>query len=188
LHARREGILNQLKLLQIIAKHPLGTNYQKRGGFPLRGLRDTPFDDHSELPSDKLRTGLNQLKLPITQSLISNLSSALVTADISSAQTITSQLAGLGQGLTPAGDDFIMGVVLAAWIIHPREVASVLAEEITKIAVPLTTSLSASWLRSAGRGEAGILWHNFDALIWQTLCVQVNGQNLRWVRPLEPAR
>jgi len=166
LHARREGILNQLKLLQIIAKHPFGTNYQIRGGFPLRGLRDTPFDDHSGLPFDKLRTGLDYHKLPITLSLISNLSSALVNADISSAQTITSQLAGLGQGLTPAGDDFIMGAVLAAWIIHPPEVASVLAEEITKTAAPLTTSLSAAWLRSAGRGEAGILWHNFfDALI-----------------------
>ncbi len=59
-----------------------------------------------------------------------------------------------------------MGAVLAAWIIHPPEIARVLAEEITNTAAPLTTSLSAAWLRSAGRGEAGILWHNFfDALI-----------------------
>jgi hypothetical protein len=30
----------------------------------------------------------------------------------------------------------------------------------------LTTSLSAAWLKSAGKGEAGILWHEFfDALI-----------------------
>ena len=35
----------------------------------------------------------------------------------------------------------------------------------TNVAAPLTTSLSAAWLRSAGRGEAGILWHEFfDAL------------------------
>ena len=33
-------------------------------------------------------------------------------------------------------------------------------------AAPLTTSLSAAWLKSAGRGEAGTLWHEFfDALI-----------------------
>ena len=42
----------------------------------------------------------------------------------------------------------------------------VLAEEIAGAAAPLTTSLSAAWLRSAGKGEAGILWHEFfDALI-----------------------
>jgi len=56
--------------------------------------------------------------------------------------------------------------LLAAWIIHPLEVANVLAKEITNIAAPLTTSLSAAWLRSAGRGEAGALWHHFfDALV-----------------------
>ncbi len=124
---------------------------------------------------------LNQLiSLPITQSpvsslespilqfsnsLIPSLSTALANADISSAITTTSQLAGLGQGLTPAGDDIIMGAILATWIIHPPEVASVLAEEVARTAAPLTTSLSAAWLNSAGRGEAGILWHNFfDAL------------------------
>ena len=117
---------------------------------------------------------LNHLTpLPITNyqpslpnSLVSNLSSSLAAADIPSALTITFQLAGLGNGLTPAGDDFIFGAVLAAWIIHPPETASVLAKEITTTAAPLTTSLSAAWLMSAGRGEAGILWHEFfDALI-----------------------
>ncbi len=75
-------------------------------------------------------------------------------------------LAGLGQGLTPAGDDFLLGAIYAAWIIHPFQTARVLAEEITSIAAPLTTSLSAAWLRSAGRGEVGSLWHEFfQALI-----------------------
>ena len=73
---------------------------------------------------------------------------------------------GLGMGLTPAGDDFLMGALYAAWIIHPSALASRLAQEIANVAAPLTTSLSAAWLRSAGRGEAGILWHEFfDALL-----------------------
>lgn len=120
---------------------------------------------------------LSQLtKLPITnyQSQVSlrsvqssnSLISSLANADLPSSLTATQKLAGLGIGLTPAGDDFILGTVLAAWIIHPSEVARVLAEEITNTAAPLTTSLSAAWLRSAGKGEAGILWHIFfDALI-----------------------
>jgi hypothetical protein len=96
-----------------------------------------------------------------------SLASSLVSADLPSSLTAAKQLAGLGVGLTPTGDDFILGALLAVWIIHPPEIASVLAEEITNIAAPLTTSLSAVWLRSAGRGEAGILWHKFfDTLIF----------------------
>lgn len=95
-----------------------------------------------------------------------SLSSALANADISSCLSASRQLAGLGQGLTPSGDDFIMGAIHAAWIIHPYEIASVIAREIAKTTTSLTTSLSAAWIRSAGRGEAGILWHHFfDALI-----------------------
>ena len=117
------------------------------------------------------------MTLPFTnyQSLISNLSTALAVADISSSLTITSQLAGLGIGLTPSGDDFILGAILAAWIIHPAGIARILAEEIANTAAPLTTSLSAAWLKSAGRGEAGILWHNFfkELIIGNPLAIQL---------------
>ena len=110
--------------------------------------------------------GLDRQGLPSSQSLLSRLSSALANEDVSAAKTITSQLAGLGSGLTPAGDDFLMGALYAAWIIHPCEVARVLAQEIADTAVPLTTSLSAAWLKSAGKGEAATLWHEFfDALV-----------------------
>lgn len=101
----------------------------------------------------------------ISESLLMPLCTAVATADSSSLPAARG-LAGLGQGLTPAGDDFILGAVLAAWILHPAEVARTLAEEITQAAAALTASLSAAWLRSAGRGEAGIQWQCFfDALI-----------------------
>jgi hypothetical protein len=125
-------------------------------------LNKTGFDMHSKNPSGLLK----QHGLWNTQSLISNLSSALANADISNAKEITSRLAGLGPGLTPSGDDYIMGALYAVWIIHPCTVTSALAHEIANTAAPLTTSLSAAWLKSAGRGEVGILWHGFfDALI-----------------------
>ena len=105
----------------------------------------------------------NQPLLP--NSLVSTLSSALANADLPVSLTVAKQLAGLGQGLTPAGDDFIVGALYASWIIHPTNIVRVLAEEIAGAAAPLTTSLSAAWLRAAGKGEAGILWHEFfDAL------------------------
>ena len=138
LHARRDDILNQLMSLPI-------TDYQVRGldlGFA------TSAQPYSTTPSP--------------QSLISALSTANLPFSLNAAR----KLAGLGQGLTPAGDDFILGAVLAVWIIYPLDVARVLALEVTDAAAPLTTSLSAAWLTSAGRGEAGILWHQFfEALI-----------------------
>ncbi|MGD8404654.1 MAG: DUF2877 domain-containing protein [Anaerolineales bacterium] len=101
------------------------------------------------------------VKLGIASPQGTLLSSAFTKADISSAKTIASQLAGLGIGLTPAGDDYLIGAIYALRIIQPPVVAKDLAMKITNTAAPLTTSLSAAWLKSAGKGQAGILWHEF---------------------------
>jgi hypothetical protein len=59
-----------------------------------------------------------------------------------------------------------MGAILAAWIIHPIDIAKVFADDLANTAALLTTSLSAAFLISAGKGEAGSLWHDFfDGLI-----------------------
>jgi len=137
LHAKRDHIVEQLESLPI-------TEYSNLFIFAM------PLNHRNPQP---------------TNSLISNLSSALAKANTSSATSIASKIAGLGVGLTPSGDDFMMGALYAVWIIHPPEIAGTLAQEIANSAAPLTTSLSAAWLKSAGRGEAGILWHEFfDAL------------------------
>jgi hypothetical protein len=66
-------------------------------------------------------------------------------------------LAGLGGGLTPAGDDILMGVIYGLWVWRPeREWIRLIVET----AVPLTTTLSAAFLRAAGDGEATSHWHN----------------------------
>jgi len=105
-----------------------------------------------------------QLSAP--KPLLEALTNSIVTSGMQSSVAAAKRLAGLGVGLTPSGDDFIMGALYAAWIIYPFNVASLLANYIADSAAPLTTSLSAAWLKSAGRGEAGILWHEFfDALI-----------------------
>ena len=86
---------------------------------------------------------------------------SVIKVDIPSVKNTATKLAGLGIGLTPAGDDFLMGAVYAAWIIHPHEVAKNITEEIANVAAPLTTTLSGAWLKSAAKGEAGELWHDF---------------------------
>jgi hypothetical protein len=119
--------------------------------------------------SKQLKTlSVSDSHLLIPNSLTSSLSSAIAGKDISVAKAFASKIAGLGQGLTPAGDDFILGAIYASWIVHPAEVALALADGLAETAAPLTTSLSAAWLRSAGRGEAGNLWHEFlDALLME---------------------
>lgn len=66
-------------------------------------------------------------------------------------------LAGLGGGLTPAGDDFLCGIMLAAWLAHPEPAA--FCQVVVETAVPRTTMLSAAFLRAAGRGECRAAWH-----------------------------
>lgn len=111
---------------------------------------------------------------PFPNVSVSGLSHALASADITKAGMLASQIAGLGVGLTPSGDDFLMGAIHAVWIIHPYQLASNLANEIADTSIPQTTSLSAAWLKAAGNGEAGILWHElFDALILPDSDLQV---------------
>ncbi|HEX6303303.1 MAG TPA: DUF2877 domain-containing protein [Anaerolineales bacterium] len=68
-------------------------------------------------------------------------------------------LAGLGGGLTPSGDDYMMGAIYAAWLLHSAKKAESIATKIVACAAPRTTRLSTAWLRAAQRGEAGMRWH-----------------------------
>jgi hypothetical protein len=76
-------------------------------------------------------------------------------------------LAGLGGGLTPAGDDFLTGAMLWAWLAHPApaHLCSALAEA----AVRRTTTLSAAFLRAAARGECSAPWHALLAALSEGL-------------------
>jgi len=66
-------------------------------------------------------------------------------------------LAGLGIGLTPAGDDFLTGAMLWAWLDHPTP--ELFCRAVAIVAVPRTTTLSAALLKAAARGECSAAWH-----------------------------
>ncbi len=78
-------------------------------------------------------------------------------ADVGSLEfeAAVSQLAGLGSGLTPAGDDYLVGVMAALWLLQRPEVPP----QIAAIAVPKTTTLSAAFLQAAGQGYFSEAWH-----------------------------
>jgi hypothetical protein len=69
-------------------------------------------------------------------------------------------LAGLGPGLTPAGDDFLLGIIYALHCYSGGYCLHQLVETIKDTAVPRTTRLSAAWLQAGARGEAISGWHS----------------------------
>jgi hypothetical protein len=102
---------------------------------------------------------------PLAPQSIEDLCAGVATGDVSLCRSTARQLAGLGGGLTPAGDDFLVGAMHAAWLTRPPREAALLSEVIASAATPLTTRLSAAWLRAAARGEAAAPWHTlFEAL------------------------
>ncbi len=78
----------------------------------------------------------------------------------------TELLAGLGPGLTPAGDDFLLGLLAAVYALRPQftkirwEKLHTYASQIATLAAPRTTQLSAAWLTAAGTGAFGEAWHH----------------------------
>jgi hypothetical protein len=106
------------------------------------------------------------------EGIIAELLAVEVAADPVAWQTAVTQLAGLGPGFTPAGDDFLVGFLYGLWATRSAADVVELAKVVVETAVPRTTQLSAAWLQAAGRGEAVEPWHDLvNALLthadWQ---------------------
>ncbi len=84
-------------------------------------------------------------------------------------------LAGLGPGGTPAGDDFLVGVMAAMWLLGDAAEAPALAET----AAPRTSALSAAFLRAAGRGEFIAPWHGLLEALAMGDLAEVEGAAMR---------
>jgi hypothetical protein len=100
------------------------------------------------------------------QSSFEKLVGGLRGADVNLCVEAAMDLAGLGVGLTPDGDDLLLGCLLAAWVLHATHVAENIALRIQETAAQRTTALSVEWLRSAARGECAWPWHElFEAFL-----------------------
>ena len=79
-------------------------------------------------------------------------------------------LAGLGFGLTPSGDDYLLGLMASLWLTRN----TTKLEEIALLACKKTTSLSAAFLKAASKGEFAECWHRlaFAILSQETITVQ----------------
>ncbi|KAA3664173.1 MAG: DUF2877 domain-containing protein, partial [Chloroflexi bacterium] len=86
---------------------------------------------------------------------------AVVTKNYDAFQTAVSKISGLGQGLTPAGDDFLVGVLFGLFATLPAQAVRPWREIVVETGTPRTTTLSGAWLKAAARGEAVAAWHEF---------------------------
>ncbi len=92
---------------------------------------------------------------------IDELAASLARGDQAASLVSTRRLAGLGPGLTPAGDDILVGVCAALGLVactaplRPQSARALsrLRRLIAETAASQTTALSATWLRHAGEGE-----------------------------------
>jgi len=75
-------------------------------------------------------------------------------------------LVGLGPGLTPAGDDFLLGL-LVAFTLHAHEHPDYAryGMAIVDSAAQASTRLSATWLAYAQQGRFGETWHRLIGLL-----------------------
>ncbi|MBL8045937.1 MAG: DUF2877 domain-containing protein [Anaerolineales bacterium] len=85
---------------------------------------------------------------------------ALHTRSLPEALLAAQTLAGRGSGLTPAGDDFIVGALLAVWAGLYGNGLQDFCEPLASAAAPRTTTLSGVYLHAAARGECTEQWHN----------------------------
>lgn len=84
---------------------------------------------------------------------------ALAQGDLKSVAGAAGRLAGLGAGLTPAGDDFLVGAMLALWSRADPGWAEQAGRALLQAAGPRTNRISRAWLAAAAAGQAGEAWH-----------------------------
>jgi hypothetical protein len=82
----------------------------------------------------------------------------LRVGEFASAGDCAASLAGLGKGLTPGGDDFLIGVMYAVWSTLPETEAMSICPKLSEAAEQRTNQLSACSMKRATLGETSSTW------------------------------
>lgn len=111
---------------------------------------------------------------PILRGLLIGRGYITPPAELTRADEVAAWLIGRGPGLTPAGDDFLMGWLYALWAKDEGrgtgdEGRGTLPSPQSLVPTPhsRTTTLSAAYLQAASQGEAAETWHNLVAALTQ---------------------
>ena len=153
--AANDTLLDQLRALTdlIAAEAPAGGLARVSVGRAGRIL--TPLERSASLGLTDLFSGLRQ-------------------ANHSQVARGARTLAGRGPGLTPSGDDVLVGCLLALTALPDVDGASA-REAIARSARHRTTQISTAYLDAAARGEASEGWHRLVAAMSTSDAVRVVG-------------
>jgi hypothetical protein len=94
----------------------------------------------------------------------------------SALMAVVERLAGLGSGLTPAGDDYLLGAMAALWLAGRPTFVPLIA----RTAWPKTNALSGAFLQAAARGEFMEPWHAL-ARSWQAEDKAALAAAVQWI-------
>lgn len=121
-------------------------------------LGEIDGDDLDPIDRDLLTAVRGNATRPDDADALQALRLGLQHADPGRFREVSQVLLGRGGGLTPAGDDLLLGVEVAIWLRHPHAARSLCAALIEG-AERRTTTLSCAFLESAARGELREAWH-----------------------------
>ena len=117
-----------------------------------------PYLEEEDLPPPLQKAA----HLPRSHALMGGLAESLARRNRRGLKVVTSSMAGLGPGLTPACDDFVAGVLLALALTRQQqadpeldEIAALVLETVAS----RTHEISAAYLKAAYAGEANERWH-----------------------------
>jgi len=93
---------------------------------------------------------------------LTSLAQGLRRRDAPAVASAARTLAGLGPGLTPSGDDVLLGCLLTLSVL-PVSGAGGMRDAIAAATADRTTRISRAYLQAAADGEAGEPWHHLIA-------------------------
>ena len=109
-------------------------------------------------------TPVTALALPRARDLVRG----LVSIDARLVETSAAGLIGLGPGLTPSGDDFLAGLMVAMSAYRPEAAGCALRDSVLRLAPDRTTALSATLLAHAADGTGSESMHRLLAALLGT--------------------
>lgn len=134
------------------------TSYVLRPTYVERGT--SVYDDCLQRFSENTQTPIVKRTTHLARRAATELAQTI--AQNKNIEEAVTQLAGLGSGLTPAGDDYLVGVMAALWLTGRSD----LPPKIASVASSRTTTFSAAFLRAAGCSRFTESWHKLiEALL-----------------------
>jgi hypothetical protein len=166
LQKNRPRIFNDLEELEV-----LGGRYAPTGSFfYLLSPREEQQESGSRLTKE---FALQQAAAPAKA-----LGEGVVQLDLDRVRKAARELSGLGSGLTPAGDDFLCGALMASRILMRPGDHEQIHETMMVAALGRTNALSMAYINAAGLGEIHQDWH-------QLLQRWVDGSSSNWKEVLK---